>query len=116
MCYSLLKYILYVCVFFVGLVAELLNRLSNAAGPQPGASSNHGTQEAAAAGSHPKTQTTEANRSSQSISTTISLLSTLCRGSPTITHVSVLSYFLIKKHLIVLVFFFDLGSSSIKFT
>lgn len=35
-----------------------------------------------------KSQTVETSRSSQSISTTISLLSTLCRGSQSITHVS----------------------------
>lgn len=70
----------------VGLVSELLNRLSNAAGPQtvPSTSTQDGT---AAVSPHPKNQSTEANRSSQSISTTISLLSTLCRGSPTITYV-----------------------------
>lgn len=72
--------------FFVGLVSELLNRLSNAAGTQPTTSSaTHGPQDSVSP--HPKSQSTEANRSSQSISTTISLLSTLCRGSPTITHV-----------------------------
>ncbi|XP_055645002.1 E3 ubiquitin-protein ligase Ufd4 isoform X2 [Toxorhynchites rutilus septentrionalis] len=87
-----------------GLVTELLNRLSNAAGPQTtaaaaGTSSNAlaggqaNSQEAVAASppqlssSAPKNQgVTEAGRSSQSIATTISLLSTLCRGSPSITH------------------------------
>jgi E3 ubiquitin-protein ligase HECTD1 len=40
-----------------------------------------------------KTQTaSDTNRSSQSIATTISLLSTLCRGSPSITHVSFLLF------------------------
>ncbi|KAJ6649764.1 E3 ubiquitin-protein ligase Ufd4 [Pseudolycoriella hygida] len=70
-----------------GLVAELLKRLSNAAGPQqlPSTSTQDGTA-AAGVSPHPKNQTTESNRSSQSISTTISLLSTLCRGSPTITY------------------------------
>ncbi len=70
-------------------MAELLNRLSNAAGPQqlPSTSAQDGT--AAAVSPHPKNQTTETNRSSQSISTTISLLSTLCRGSPTITYVRI---------------------------
>lgn len=74
---------------FTGLVAELLNRLSNAAGPQTVPStSTHGAQDGTGTSPHPKTQTTETSRSSQSISTTISLLSTLCRGSPTITYVS----------------------------
>ncbi|XP_065095254.1 E3 ubiquitin-protein ligase Ufd4 isoform X2 [Ochlerotatus camptorhynchus] len=85
-----------------GLVTELLNRLSNAAGPQTstltaGASANAppaaqlNSQEVAPtvqlSSSAPKTQgAAEAGRSSQSIATTISLLSTLCRGSPSITH------------------------------
>ncbi|XP_021704017.1 E3 ubiquitin-protein ligase HECTD1 isoform X3 [Aedes aegypti] len=85
-----------------GLVTELLNRLSNAAGPQTsaltaGASSNAtpaaqvNSQETTGtvqlSSSAPKTQgAAEAGRSSQSIATTISLLSTLCRGSPSITH------------------------------
>lgn len=83
-----------------GLVAELLSRLSNAAGPQAGTAAGsistggsgggtaHSTaaDASAVAGAHSKAQTSDANRSSQSISTTISLLSTLCRGSPSITH------------------------------
>jgi E3 ubiquitin-protein ligase HECTD1 len=90
-----------------GLVKELLNRLSNAAGPigSPSAAAastsvsdrNQANQDslapppvataAAAASAAPaKSQTAEASRCSQSIATTISLLSTLCRGSPTITH------------------------------
>lgn len=98
-----------------GLVEELLNRLSNAAGPQAniGASSVvhgeasggvGGTSSSGSAGgvgatgnsniggsvganaTAAKAPSTDANRSSQSISTTISLLSTLCRGSPSITH------------------------------
>lgn len=85
-----------------GLVTELLNRLSNAAGPQTsnlaaGANSNASpggqpnSQESAStaqlSSSAPKTQgAADAGRSSQSIATTISLLSTLCRGSPSITH------------------------------
>lgn len=82
-----------------GLVKELLNRLSNAAGqPVQSASNSSSTQEAAAAAptvtTAPKSQSADTNRSSQSISTTISLLSTLCRGSPTITHVSIQNLFL----------------------
>ncbi|XP_053697436.1 E3 ubiquitin-protein ligase Ufd4 isoform X2 [Sabethes cyaneus] len=85
-----------------GLVTELLNRLSNAAGAQntalvagssgsPNAANQSNSQEAAStaqlSSSAPKTQgAAEAGRSSQSIATTISLLSTLCRGSPSITH------------------------------
>ncbi|CAD6233691.1 GSCOCG00007258001-RA-CDS [Cotesia congregata] len=69
-----------------GLVSELLYRLSNAAGP--------GTSIAAAA-NNPKTpppSTTSSTipapepKSCASVSTIISLLSTLCRGSPSITH------------------------------
>lgn len=79
-----------------GLVNELLNRLSNAAGAQaaPSSSSASGSQETTTTTNTttttltPKSQAPDAGRSIQSISTTISLLSTLCRGSPTITHVS----------------------------
>lgn len=112
-----------------GLITELLNRLKNAAGHVPQASTSStaqtttttttttttqsaetgggggatGTSEAsigdqiqnislntsgATAATTTKTQPVETSRSSQSISTTISLLSTLCRGSQSITHVS----------------------------
>ncbi|XP_058125549.1 E3 ubiquitin-protein ligase Ufd4 isoform X1 [Anopheles coustani] len=96
-----------------GLVAELLNRLGNAAGgPQissGGATTTTSSSNASAAGNNSQQQpqpsesspstaqlsssapksaqgAMEAGRSSQSIATTISLLSTLCRGSPSITH------------------------------
>ncbi|XP_055309566.1 E3 ubiquitin-protein ligase Ufd4 isoform X3 [Sitodiplosis mosellana] len=70
-----------------GLVKELLKRLSNAAGQTAPSTSAGSTQESAAASLTPKSQTVPENgRSVQSISTTISLLSTLCRGSPSITH------------------------------
>lgn len=69
-----------------GLVNELLKRLGNAAGgAQTGSGSSSSNNDNTNAVT-PKTQPTDANRSSQSISTTISLLSTLCRGSPSITH------------------------------
>ncbi|XP_052898367.1 E3 ubiquitin-protein ligase Ufd4 [Anopheles moucheti] len=89
-----------------GLVKELLNRLSNAAGG-PQISSGGGTVAISSSlgtnsSSHPESSPStaqlsssapktaqgamEAGRSSQSIATTISLLSTLCRGSPSITH------------------------------
>lgn len=73
---------------------ELLKRLSNAAGQTAPSTSAGNTQDSAAAAAAapvtPKSQTVPENgRSVQSISTTISLLSTLCRGSPSITHVSV---------------------------
>ncbi|XP_020287405.1 E3 ubiquitin-protein ligase HECTD1 isoform X2 [Pseudomyrmex gracilis] len=69
-----------------GLVSELLYRLSNAAGPSTSTT---------AACSNPKTppiSTTTTTvpapepKSCASVSTIISLLSTLCRGSPSITH------------------------------
>ncbi|XP_014247371.1 E3 ubiquitin-protein ligase HECTD1 isoform X4 [Cimex lectularius] len=63
-----------------GLVRELLTRLSNAAGPAPSASAPSGNQGPAASSATPET------KSSASVSTIISLLSTLCRGSPSITH------------------------------
>lgn len=76
--------------FCIGLVRELLKRLSNAAGQTTAPStSTAGPQETPnTAAVTPKSQPAPENgRSVQSISTTISLLSTLCRGSPTITHV-----------------------------
>ena len=56
-----------------GLTTELLARLGQAATPRVAAASSSATPESAA-------------KSAPSVSTTISLLSTLCRGSPTITH------------------------------
>ncbi|XP_013098355.1 E3 ubiquitin-protein ligase Ufd4 isoform X3 [Stomoxys calcitrans] len=87
-----------------GLVNELLKRLSNAAGPVGNASlgvpnATTPTTTGSSITSNPvdalaapvaapiqKSQTADTSRSSQSISTTISLLSTLCRGSSSITH------------------------------
>ncbi|CAO1338887.1 unnamed protein product [Diamesa serratosioi] len=74
-----------------GLVNELINRLSNVAGLklQPSTSTgnaqslNNPTATLATASSG---KTTDTIKSAQSIATTISLLSTLCRGSPSITH------------------------------
>lgn len=70
-----------------GLVTELLTRLSNAAGPAatvtqatPGKSTTPGSSTVASS-STPDSKSTTA-----SVSTIISLLSTLCRGSPHITH------------------------------
>jgi E3 ubiquitin-protein ligase HECTD1 len=63
-----------------GLVTELLVRLSSAAGSTPACPSTPG----AAAGA--SSATPETSKSSASVSTIISLLSTLCRGSPGITH------------------------------
>lgn len=76
-------------ICLTGLVKELLKRLSNAAGQSAPSTSTGSTQESAAASVTPKSQAAPESRSVQSISTTISLLSTLCRGSPTITHVNV---------------------------
>ena len=59
-----------------GLVADLLQRLTAAGGPKKASlSSTPGSLSA-----------TPETKSSPSISTVISLLSTLCRGSPTVTH------------------------------
>lgn len=75
-----------------GLVDQLITRLSNAAGPQlPGTSSGNAqsTQNKLSVGTTttaPKATAGDSNKSAQSIATTISLLSTLCRGSPSITH------------------------------
>jgi len=73
-----------------GLVNDLIFRLSNVAGPLPSTSGLNTTSQDGQTG-HAKPPATDANKSTQSISTTISLLSTLCRGSPTITHVCVLN-------------------------
>lgn len=74
-----------------GLVDQLISRLSNAAGPQLHASTSGGTQTqnkltVGASAAAPSKQCNESNKSAQSIATTISLLSTLCRGSPSITN------------------------------
>ncbi|XP_050321307.1 E3 ubiquitin-protein ligase Ufd4 isoform X1 [Bactrocera neohumeralis] len=94
-----------------GLVEELLKRLGNAAGPinnttttaaSPGATTGASTSTTTTgsgsnndsissvttttATQNKPTATSDPSRTSQSISTTISLLSTLCRGSPSITH------------------------------
>ncbi|XP_049940581.1 E3 ubiquitin-protein ligase Ufd4 isoform X3 [Schistocerca serialis cubense] len=63
-----------------GLCNELLTRLSNAVGPVVAPSAASGTSGTTATTVAPET------KSSASVSTIISLLSTLCRGSPTITH------------------------------
>ena len=73
-----------------GLVDHLITRLSNAGGAQiPGTSTAQSQNKlsvgATTAAAVPK-QANESNKSAQSIATTISLLSTLCRGSPSITH------------------------------
>ncbi|XP_012253550.2 E3 ubiquitin-protein ligase Ufd4 isoform X10 [Athalia rosae] len=68
-----------------GLVSELLYRLSNAAGPGASAantSSNTKTPPPSTASTAPAPEP----KSCASVSTIISLLSTLCRGSPSITH------------------------------
>ncbi|KAG8236036.1 hypothetical protein J437_LFUL015414, partial [Ladona fulva] len=63
-----------------GLVTELLTRLSNAAGPTATPGTVPVTPGGTASTTAPET------KSCASVSTIISLLSTLCRGSPTITH------------------------------
>jgi E3 ubiquitin-protein ligase HECTD1 len=80
-----------------GLTAELLERLANAAAPR-GGGANHNTSgvltgtpggsggTSGGGGLTGTPDTSAAKASSQSVSTTISLLSTLCRGSPSITH------------------------------
>ncbi|XP_046415762.1 E3 ubiquitin-protein ligase HECTD1 isoform X1 [Neodiprion fabricii] len=68
-----------------GLVSELLYRLSNAAGPGASAattSSNTKTPPPSTTSTAPAPEP----KSCASVSTIISLLSTLCRGSPSITH------------------------------
>lgn len=76
-----------------GLVNELINRLSIAAGLQLQPSTSTGNAQSLnkpsvilATANSGKATVTDSNKSAQSIATTISLLSTLCRGSPSITH------------------------------
>ncbi|XP_044749275.1 E3 ubiquitin-protein ligase Ufd4 isoform X2 [Coccinella septempunctata] len=68
-----------------GLVNELLSRLSNVPGPSMSVGAQ-GTPGKLTSLPNPSPATTDNKGTSASISTIISLLSTLCRGSPTITH------------------------------
>lgn len=74
-----------------GLVTELLSRLSNAAGPSI-ASGTQGTPGKASSTTNAAANMPDPKATAASVSTIISLLSTLCRGSPAITHVRV-TYF-----------------------
>ncbi|KAG5887757.1 E3 ubiquitin-protein ligase Ufd4 [Gonioctena quinquepunctata] len=67
-----------------GLVNELLSRLSNAAGPATASGTQTTPGKPSANNASAPTPDSKANAAS--VSTIISLLSTLCRGSPTITH------------------------------
>lgn len=76
-----------------GLVDHLINRLSNAGGANALAMTSSGTSQntnklnvASSSTNTTKLPSTDPTKSSHSIATTISLLSTLCRGSPTISH------------------------------
>lgn len=69
-----------------GLVSELLTRLSNAAGPV-GATGTQSTPGKSTTASSTTTNLPDPKATAASVSTIISLLSTLCRGSPSITHV-----------------------------
>ncbi|XP_076273657.1 ubiquitin fusion-degradation 4-like isoform X2 [Rhynchophorus ferrugineus] len=67
-----------------GLVNELLSRLSSAAGPASASGTQNTPGKSTAAGN--AAAAVPDSKSTASVSTIISLLSTLCRGSPTITH------------------------------
>ncbi|KYN06757.1 E3 ubiquitin-protein ligase HECTD1 [Cyphomyrmex costatus] len=69
-----------------GLVSELLYRLSNAAGPGTSATATCSNPKTPPSSSTITTVPTPEPKSCASVSTIISLLSTLCRGSPSITH------------------------------
>ncbi|XP_076297611.1 ubiquitin fusion-degradation 4-like isoform X1 [Lasioglossum baleicum] len=69
-----------------GLVSELLHRLSNAAGPGTAIAATSGNPKTPPPSSTASTIPTPEAKSCASVSTIISLLSTLCRGSPSITH------------------------------
>ncbi|XP_076629620.1 ubiquitin fusion-degradation 4-like isoform X6 [Colletes latitarsis] len=69
-----------------GLVSELLHRLSNAAGPGTSIAVTSGNPKTPPPSSTASTIPAPEANSCASVSTIISLLSTLCRGSPSITH------------------------------
>ncbi|XP_011314687.1 E3 ubiquitin-protein ligase HECTD1 isoform X8 [Fopius arisanus] len=69
-----------------GLVSELLYRLSNAAGPGTSVTATSSNPKTPPPSSTSSTMPTAEPKSCASVSTIISLLSTLCRGSPSITH------------------------------
>ncbi|XP_076239787.1 ubiquitin fusion-degradation 4-like isoform X6 [Calliopsis andreniformis] len=69
-----------------GLVSELLHRLSNAAGPGTSVAATSGNPKTPPPSSTASTIPAPEAKSCASVSTIISLLSTLCRGSPSITH------------------------------
>ncbi|XP_033230566.1 E3 ubiquitin-protein ligase HECTD1 isoform X3 [Belonocnema kinseyi] len=69
-----------------GLVSELLYRLSNAAGPNTSVSTSSGNPKTPPPNTTSTTIAAAEPKSCASVSTIISLLSTLCRGSPSITH------------------------------
>ncbi|XP_032682620.1 E3 ubiquitin-protein ligase HECTD1 isoform X6 [Odontomachus brunneus] len=69
-----------------GLVSELLYRLSNAAGPGTSATATCSNPKTPPPSSTATTVPAPEPKSCASVSTIISLLSTLCRGSPSITH------------------------------
>ncbi|CAH1960044.1 unnamed protein product [Acanthoscelides obtectus] len=69
-----------------GLVNELLKRLSSAAGPSAAASGSQGTPGKLSTTGTPSGSLPDSKSNAASVSTIISLLSTLCRGSPSITH------------------------------
>ncbi|XP_066599740.1 E3 ubiquitin-protein ligase HECTD1 isoform X2 [Prorops nasuta] len=69
-----------------GLVSELLYRLSNAAGSGTAVAATSGNPKTPPPSSTATTIPAPEPKSCASVSTIISLLSTLCRGSPSITH------------------------------
>ncbi|KZC09014.1 E3 ubiquitin-protein ligase HECTD1, partial [Dufourea novaeangliae] len=69
-----------------GLVSELLHRLSNAAGSGTSIAATSGNPKTPPPSSTASTIPAPEAKSCASVSTIISLLSTLCRGSPSITH------------------------------
>lgn len=68
-----------------GLVTELLSRLSTVAGPIV-ATGTQGTPGKASATTNAPNNIPDPKATAASVSTIISLLSTLCRGSPAVTH------------------------------
>lgn len=78
-----------------GLLKDLLARMSSSLGNSVNAANTASNSSAGASGVSSAGNTPSEGKNTASVSTIISLLSTLCRGSPSITHVCFYSTFLI---------------------
>lgn len=71
-----------------GLIQELMKRLSQIGKPLPTATSSSSSSAAATTSASQAGGATPEKPSGHSVNVIVNLLSTLCRGSPSITHVS----------------------------